>query len=177
MLDSLTYKKKNIILTVTAVIFLFLSYELAFEKTMAVNNSCSELEKQLELAVNAPGQIALLQSKLQSIERVIGSQTDSGIDPQQQLLEFVSNYCESEKITLVEFPKPLSHAADDYSIETNIFIVKGNFVKILKLVYELEQSQSVGKIVSVDYKSKKNLRTKRLELKATIFLQNIKKLS
>ena len=135
------------------------------------------MQDELSVAAKAPARIASLEIALRSIEGVIGGQTEEGIDPQQQLLEFVTNYCEEQHITLQEFPQPVSQEEEDYAVETNIFVVRGNFIKLLKMTYALEQEMRIGKVVAVTYASKKNLRTKRLVLTATVYLQNVRKLS
>ena len=176
MLKNLSYKHKNRLLLAVAVIFAIMSYYLAFEKTFDLRTQCSEMKNELSIASMAPERIANLEMQLRSIEGVIGGQTEEGIDPQQQLLEFVTNYCEEQRITLQEFPQPISHEEEDYAVETNIFVVRGNFIKLLNMTYALEQEMRIGKVVSVKYKSKKNLRTKRLDLKVTVYLQNVRKL-
>jgi len=177
MLKNLSYKNKNRLLFLVAFLFAIISYMLAFRKTFDLRSQCSQMESELVIAATAPERIANLEMQLRSIEGVIGGQTDEGVDPQQQLLEFVTNYCEEQHITLQEYPQPISHQEDDYAVETNIFVVKGNFIKLLKMIYALEQEMRIGKVVAVEYKSKKNLRTKRLNLTATVYLQNVRKIN
>jgi len=177
MLQNLSYKHKNRLLTAVALVFALLSYFLAFENTLDLRAECSNMEKELSIAAMAPQRIANLEMQLRSIEGVIGGQTEEGIDQQQQLLEFVTNYCEEQRITLQEFPQAISHEEEDYAVETNIFVVRGNFIKLLKMTYALEQKMRIGKIVAVEYKSKKNLRTKRLDLTATVYFQNVRKVN
>ena len=177
MLQHLSYKNKNRLLAVGALLFAVISYVLAFKATFDLRSECAAMREELSIAAMAPQRIAKLEMQLRSIEGVIGGQTEEGIDPQQQLLEFVTNYCERERITLQEFPQAISHEEEDYAVETNIFVVRGNFIKLLKMAYALEQEMRIGKVVAVAYSSRKNPRTKRLELTATVYLQNVRKLN
>ena len=176
MLKNISYKHKNRLLIGVAFIFGLVSYFFAIDTTLDLRNSCSQIKKELLIAATAPQRIAKLEMQLRSIEGVIGSQAEEGIDPQQQLLEFVTTYCEEQNITLQEFPQVISHEEQDYAVETNIFVVRGNFIKLLKMAYALEQEMKIGKVVAVEYKSKRNPRTKRLDLTSTIYLQNVRKL-
>jgi len=174
---NLTYKQKNRILAIASVCFLAVIYLSAIKKTVVLYDECSDLEKQLELVTEAPRRIVSLEKQLSNIESKLGSRINLGIDNQQQLLELLTNYCEEHNVRLQEFPKPVVTGKDEYAIETNIFIVEGDFIKLLKLIYTLEQEYKIGKIASVHFDSKKNYKTKRVELMATIYLQNIKKLT
>ena len=176
MLKNLSYKNKNRLLIVVTLVFLLMSYFLAFETTLDLRSQCTDMKKELLIAKTAPERIVNLEMQLRSIEGVIGGQTEDGIDLQQQLLEFVTTYCDIHRITLQEFPQAISHKEEDYAVETNIFVVRGNFVKLLKMTYALEQEMRIGKVVSVEYKSKKNPRTKRLDLNVTVYLQNVRKI-
>lgn len=176
MLKRIPYKKKNQLLLVVSLIFMVICYYLAIENTLNLRAQCSEIKEELSIAAKAPIKIAELEQQLKSIEGVIGNQAREGIDPQQQLLQFVSHYCEEQQIILRDFPQPNSVEEDDYAIETNIFAVRGDFLKLLKMTYALEQDMRIGKVVAVTYRAKKNLRAKRLELIATIYLQNVRKL-
>ena len=175
MFKKLTYKKKNRLLAAGALVFIMLAYLLAFKKTIVLYSQCSDLKQQMQLASDAPQKAVLLEKQLKDIENLLGDQSSTGVDNQQLLLELITNYCEKENITLREFPKPLITSEKDYSIETNIFVVEGNFIKLLNLIYVLEQKRKVGKVASVHFQSKKNYKTKRLALTATIYLQNIVK--
>ena len=109
-------------------------------------------------------------------ENVILKQQGSGMDNQQLLLGIISDYCNENDLVLKDFPLPIIFNDKDYIIETNIFEIQGGFIKLLKLVYELEQKTIVGKVMSVNYEIKKNYKTKSYALTATIYLQNLKKL-
>jgi len=173
-LTDLTYKKKNGLLLAGSICFFIIVYFMAIKKTVILYNECSKLTNQEQLGANAPQKIALLEKQLISIENIIGNQVNPEIDNQQLLLEFLTNYCEKQNITLKEFPKPIVAGDKDFIVETNIFVVEGNFIKLLNLIYSLEQKQKIGNIASIHFKTKKNYKTKRMALTVTVYLQNIK---
>ncbi|MGZ4058661.1 MAG: hypothetical protein ACXVPU_06530, partial [Bacteroidia bacterium] len=91
------------------------------------------------------------------------------------LLELITGYCQVNNTVLREFPKTIIFEKGDILIETNRFVVQGSFQSLLNLIYTLEQKSKIGKVASVEYQIKKEIKDKKILLTASIFLQNIKK--
>ena len=132
------------------------------------------MKDQLEIVENAPQQIASLETKIEEIEQVIGKNFNAGCDIQQQILEKISNYCIENKLVVKEFPKKLSSYDQQYMIETNRVVIEGSFTGLLKLLHFLEQDKQIGRVVSVDFQTNQDFKTKRTILTMSIFIQNIK---
>ena len=175
MLKKLTYKKKNILLAITAVAFTFIMYLAAISHTVAIAAQCAEHEKELVKISGAPEKLMVIKVEMAKIDKVLGNKNPLGENLQNRLLEEIVTYCQKKKIELREFPEPLIYTKDGNVIETSIVTVEADFIKILGLVYALEQSIDAGKVISVDYKAVKNKKTRKMELLADIFIQNIKK--
>ena len=176
MIKNLTYKKRNQLLLIASAVFLLVCYWLAFKSTFVLHNEVNELEQQILLAKDVPQKLSVMQNKLGELDVLPGLKQNTDTSIQQELLGIVTGYCQKSGILLREFPKTMSSDEGDYRVETNVFVVEGGFVKLLELVYLLEQKSRVGKVASVLYSSKKDIRTKTLSLTATIYLQNIKKI-
>jgi len=86
----------------------------------------------------------------------------------------VTSYCKDKPLLLKEFPKTVLKETDGFLVELNYFTVEGDFKNLLNLVYTLEQKVKVGKVASVNFMIKENIKTKRNELTATIYIQNLK---
>ncbi len=138
---------------------------------------CSDLEQTVQDAENAPMRMAVLKKELKNIEGVLGDTEGEYTDFQQMLLERVSGYCQTNKLVLKEFPQPISKIENDYEVQTNIVVVEGPYDKLLDLLHTLEQRDRMGKVAGVEFRTEKELRTKRLKLTAAIYLQNVKKIS
>jgi hypothetical protein len=174
MLKGMTYRKKNRLLLITGALLLLLTYMLSIRKTIEISREVTELQSQFELSSEAPGKIAQLEKQLKEIDQTLGSGPKAG-EVQQALLGFVTGYCQLENVTLREFPKAVYKEENDLVVETNMLTIEGDFIKLLKLVYLLEQEQKLGKISSVRFFLKKDTRTRTTALNACIYLQNIKK--
>jgi len=180
MFQNLTYKKKNRLLIAGIVLLSFISYRMAFRNTFNVYTGINSLEEQLKLADDAPQKVAGLQARLAGMDQVLGRgqsgwKSDTGI--QQSLLGIVTDYCQKNNVTLREFPKTIQKAQGEYLVETNFFVVEGGFIKLLELLYLLEQKNRAGKVASANFSTKKDYKTKALNLTSTIYVQNVKRIS
>jgi len=111
------------------------------------------------------------------MDEKIGDNNLKGQNTAQTLLELVTNYCKNNHAVLREFPETNTNNQEGLMIETNRFVVEGNFSALLNLVYLLEQKNKLGKISSAVYQVKKDFKTKNKMLIVTIYLQNVKKQS
>ena len=175
MLSQLTYKQKFLLTILFSIIFLFIAYRTAIRKTIDRRNLCDELKSNLELVQNAPQQIAGMQLQLEKLNSIIGRNDTLSKDNWQQILEITANYCKKHKIDLIEISDPLIIERGDYIIETNKLELEGPFIKINRFIYLLEQQYNIGHVISTEFKSRQDIRTKRVSLRTIIFLQNIKK--
>lgn len=177
MFKKLTYKQKNKFLIIGSIAFFILSYFVAISKTVDQVSQHFELQEKAELSKKAPEEIKRYKEELQHIEQIFGNNTEDEFLFQDSLLAFVTPFCEHNGILVRSFPAPHKINASGFEIQTTVFVVEGSFIKLLRLVYELEQKHKVGRLAAVDFESEENKKTKQLRLKATLYLQNFKKLS
>ena len=90
------------------------------------------------------------------------------------VLDYVVEYCEKNDIVIREYPQPFQTEENDYVLETNRLILKGNFPKILGLVYSIEQKFRVGKVSSLRFYKNRNNSNNTVELLADMYIQTIK---
>lgn len=174
MFKNITYKKKNKLLLIGVVLLIIVLYNFAFKKTILAYSDCKNAENQIAIAANAPMMVAQLKKQLLRIEETIGT-NETNNKSEQALLELVTNYCQSNSAVLNEFPKSTFANQGDLIIETNRFVIQGNFSTLIKLVYLLEQKEKMGQLASVHYQLKKDIITKKNALFVTIYLQKVKK--
>jgi hypothetical protein len=175
MFAALTYKTKNQLLIAGIAILAMLIYLFAIKKTIRVYTQYSNAKNKIEQASNIPFMITKLEKELRKIDEKIGSQNYTGINTEQNLLEVITIYCQKNHAVLREFPQATASLQGNLLVETNVFIVEGNFNTLLNLVYLLEQKSKLGKVASVHYQFKKDIKTRDIVLTATIYIQNIKK--
>jgi len=169
---SLPYKKRTKYILIGTVIFLLVIYLLAIKKTVNLYQQNKTLTRQVDLAKDAPRGIKGYQERINDIDSKL-SHYISEYD-QEYVLELVSNFCLKHHLLLSEFPKSETQEESDLLIETSTITAEGGFTNLLRLVYELEQNQNVGRISSVEFKTKKDFSRRKRVLFVTIYLQNIK---
>lgn len=165
---------KFILLGAGIILFLLISYNLAFKKTFSLKNEYKTIESRLEQSKNAPQQIALIKSKLEEIDKKVGGKSIDQINLEELIIEHISTYSNSNNIVLKEYPGIHYFSQQDYTTETCKLTVEGDFIKLLKLAYGIEQNFSYGKVSSLNFYTEKNYRTKEIELLLEIYVQNIK---
>lgn len=174
MFTNLTYKKKIILMMAGFVVFLFIAWSVSIKSTFELANQCSICEEQLEFVKDAPLKIASLQKEIDVKEQILGH-SNAGVEFQEHLLKQVTEFCQQNQLILREYPQVHNYIQQEYNIETNEIIVEGPFIKLLKLLYALEQEYKLGKVVSAKFMSKKDFKTNQMKLTLTIYVQNIKK--
>lgn len=176
MFTGLSYKKKNKLLLAGTVLLLFIVYSFAVKKTVLLRSECKEMEATLEMAADAPVKAAMVQKKLDEMNALLGKEREEhGENTQEDLLGTVTGYCQKNNILLKEFPKALINKEKDFIVETNVFTVEGSFAKLLELVYLLEQKSKIGKVASVQFKTRTDVKTKALFLTAKVYFQNARR--
>ncbi len=171
----MTYRQKNKLLIAGLIAGACIIYMLSIKKTLTLISDVHDYEQKINQAKDAPAQSKQLEEQITAIDRQIGAFSSGNENKQQSLLDVVTAYCQSSGAILREFPEARENNEDAFIIATNYFVVQGNFSSLLSLVHLLEQHSVPGKIVSVDYSLKKDLKTREMALTATIYLQNIRK--
>ncbi|MCX6182463.1 MAG: hypothetical protein NT150_11090, partial [Bacteroidetes bacterium] len=126
---------------------------------------------------NAPAEILKYQKELFKIEEIFGNNIDDEFKFQDTLLAFLTPFCDKNGLLLRSFPAPHKMVSGGLEVQTTVFVVESSFVKLLRLVYELEQKHKIGRIAGVKFVTEENKKTKELRLKAELYVQNFKKLN
>ncbi len=174
MKRQLTYKKRLLYVLLAGGLFTVILYNMAISDTIDLAIENSDMEEQVSKNVNAPEQIKAIKIKLKKIEQLIGDQTEQELDVHQMLLESVTGYAQKNNLILKDFPQPYATSDKGYLTKTAVVTVEGDFIRLLKLSNYIENNYQGGKIVAIDFKATKELRTRKRKLNSTIYLQNVK---
>ena len=175
MKKKLTYKQRLLYTLIGAFIAAFVIYNMALSETIEIAMKNSDFREQIAKSQDAPEQIKILTKKIKRIEQLVGTNKDyATIDIHQELLESVTGYVQKNGLVLKDFPQPYINTANGYVTKTAQLTVEGGFINLLKLIYFLENNYNVGKVVAVDFKTSKELRTRKRKLNTTIYIQNVK---
>jgi hypothetical protein len=170
-LKKMSWKQKNKLLLAGGLVLLWTVYAFAISNTIELRSACTVLQQQLDSASGAPARLVMLKQESQQLEAATNSNDTSTI-LHERLLGIVADYCQQHNSVLRDFASPVCYHQQEWLIETHPIVVEGTFMNLLMLVHRLEQ-EKVGKIISVDFHSKRDNKTQTLSLIATIYVQNI----
>lgn len=170
MFDNLlpTYKKKVTALILGSLAFLILAYWLTISKTVIAYRTNNSMQERLAEASTVEKDISHYQQLLSNLDKQQQNQFS-----QETLFEFSTNFCQEHKLVIKKMPQANIAVQNDYNIMTNLIEVEGNFIAITQLIYALEQEEKLGHIVSCQYQLAQNRESRKQELVAAIYLQNI----
>jgi hypothetical protein len=171
---DLTYRQKNLLLLVSAFIFLLIVWQAAIKKTLGIRSDVNELANTMVIQNDASGQMPQLNKKLETINGYLRKYTSDSIRDQQFVMSRLSELCHRFNVTLKNFPQPFSTRENSLSLDTNIIETEGSFANLLKLVHALETDANIGRIASARFLTTVDPRTRKTVLTLTIYLQNIK---
>ncbi|MBI2281704.1 MAG: hypothetical protein HYU68_13595 [Bacteroidetes bacterium] len=174
MKKKITYKNKLLYLLISGGLFCVILYNLAISDTLNLAIENNTLEGQIIENIDAPKQIQSIKQKLLKIEQLIGDKNQHETNVHQLLLESITQYNQKKALVLQDFPQPFISSNNGYVTKTAKVTVEGDFINLLKLVYFLEQNYQIGKVVSVNFETTKELYKRKRELHSTIYIQDIK---
>jgi hypothetical protein len=171
MWKKLSHKKKNRLLLGGALVLFWLVYSFAIRNTIDLVQQCSAMQEQLDSSAGSPQKLLQLKEELRQLENNTGNADTTG-SLHERLLGIVTNYCQENNLLLRDFATPVRYHQQEWLVETHPLTVEGSYIGLLKLVQKLEQEKA-GKIVSVDFHSKRDNKTHELSLTVTIYIQSI----
>jgi hypothetical protein len=174
MFKGLSYKQQLYYLLASGVLFFILAYWIAISKTLETGKNLKAVAKKLEQVKTAPENIATFEKRLAVINSKIGENLSDIPEFQKNLLDRISSYCAENSLVLKEFPQVHSWQKQDYLFITGYASIEGPFIPLLKLLYNLETTHSLGRIVSVDFSSREDRKLKRTRLTMSVYIQTIK---
>ncbi|HCB61301.1 MAG TPA: hypothetical protein DEP77_05105 [Bacteroidales bacterium] len=171
---TLTYKNQYRLLIAVLVIIIIVAYRMAISKTMAMYNLKNDLVERSSEIQDAPQRIAELKSRIGEFESLISGNPNDTTETRNKIMSYASRFCNDNNLILSGFLPPVDVDRGSFILETNILEIEGGFSKILHLIYNLEMEWKPGKVVSVHFFTKEDLRTKTIKLYAHVYIQKVK---
>jgi hypothetical protein len=146
MLKKIPVKKEYLLIAGT-ILLLFVSYQLAFKKTIAAWQVNSSLEKKLSQSNDITIQPDYLERKNKNLDKLIGLYKADTTALRNNLINVVSLLADKENVKLSEVPmQDIANVSDHFIIERLRF--EGDYLALMKLSGRLQQENSIGMIRS-----------------------------
>ncbi len=165
--------KKNMFLLLGFVVLLFLCYKYAIKNTVVEINRKERLTSEKVLSDEIPKNLAILSQKEKYFDSILGKMNMGNTSLENNLLRIINIETQKNNVSVVDFNKPHVYVSENSHLRTFQFVLRGSFTSLIKTIYELEQNNSFGEIVSLDFEKKKNYRTRKNYLEVSVLLQNI----
>lgn len=155
------------------LVLLVIAYQFSFKKTIGLKTRLSELKEQDDVFNSMTQNKVLVQQKLAHYDSILQEHKISVESSfQNNLLRSITEYSKSNDLKIINFKDPHLNTLSNGAIEqTYEFTVQSDFVTILKLIHQLEIKNKLGKITSVSYLKKKELRSRKQLLQCTVMLR------
>lgn len=171
----MTLKQKNITLVIGLLLLFWLGYRFSFSKAINTKNKYHQLKQDEVLFKNIPDKIFKLNQENVYLDSLLTKhQISSERSFQNNLLQNISAFSKDNDLQVISFEEPHLFSKEGGILNTYSFSVKGNYTSINKLIYNLEQKNKFGKILSVNFEKNKNFRTNKNYLVCEILLQIVR---
>lgn len=168
----MTARNKNIFLVIGFMIILFVSYKMAISKTMVLIDETKSLKAEELLFKNTPKELSLLKQKQKYYDSIFNKHQLNGSSIQNNLLKTINASAEQNNIKITSFLEPHVEHKDDLTIKTYQFVIEGDYNNLIQLIYQLEQKSKFGEIINLHFEKKKNFRTGKSFLEASVLLKS-----
>lgn len=170
-----TYKNKKIIVILVLVLLVVLGHKKIIRNTY---NQIQNYYKQKSSILNEnelERKIIEVNTKIVEMDKMLGKVNFNENFIQHEILDYVSLKAGEKNIEVVELNPAHLYQEDRCLIVSNSITLKGEYNKLIALIYQIEQELKSSKISSVHFFKKKNFLSNKSELFVRLIFQNYKK--
>ncbi|WP_222984577.1 hypothetical protein [Flagellimonas meishanensis] len=164
---------KNKLLAGVFFMLLFLSYPLAFKKTMALREEYTTNADKQQLAAHVPQELSMMTQKEKYLDAQFKAFNLGTSSLQNDLLKFLNEITVTRNVKIIEFKSPHRFWEKDSQVKTYIFSLEGGFMDILKVLHALEEQAGFGTISHAAFEKKKDHRRGKSHLQVLVFLEHV----
>ena len=152
------------------LVLLLVSYKLVFAKTFILMNENKDMSEKLSWLKDKEKELPKIQKQIVLLEKNFGADSMSIRD---QLTAYISDFSTNNNCIVTEIPNKSFYVNTDLNVQTNKFIVRGDFKRLLMLLNKIETTYTYSaKIVSAKFYSQIDLQTKKTNLYLELITQS-----
>lgn len=168
--DKYSYKQKNYVLALLAVLIAAVVYKHKISILLETKELKRELEEKIQLAATADNEIRSTQIEIAQLNRFLGEENNSIEKVQQGFLNFFAK--KATKISVYQVNEVLGYQHPDFTINTHLVVLKGDYLHTLRFIYDLEKEFRLAKILNCTFEYKKSSSDDEKSLYTTLLIQN-----
>lgn len=166
-------RRKNLALVALFFLVMLLSYKLAIRKTIDVRKEYLSLKAEEESFQNLPQQLALLSKKEMYLDSILRKLDLGNTSMENSILRTINREAAKNNLNVIDFNPPHVFQQNGTDHTTYNFTFRGNYTDILKALYTIETQSKFGEVSHLNFLKRKNYRTRKPFLEATVFLQKL----
>tara|TARA_R110002012_G_scaffold294098_1_gene490041 strand:+ start:26924 stop:27436 length:513 start_codon:yes stop_codon:yes gene_type:complete len=167
--------RNNLIFLVAGILIAgILCFKLAISNTIELTKEHKKLSKEVSFFNNISDQITLLNIKKKYHDSILSEMNLENTSLENNLLRTLNSEAKKNNLEVIDFNNPHIFMDKTGEIDTHIFTLQGNFKDMLSTIYILELKGKFGEVVHINFLKKKNYKSNKEYLIATIFIQNLK---
>ena len=168
----MTQKSKNIVLVLGFVLIVVIAYKYAIANTLQLKNEYGSLQREALVFDNMPLQLSSLKQKERYYDSLLTEYQLRESSMQNSLLSAINAFADANQLKVIDFLEPHRIEQNDLAVNTYQFTLEGDYNVILSLVHQLEQHTKFGEIINLNFKKRKDYRTGKYYLQASVLLKS-----
>lgn len=169
----LSYNQKLKLLAAAAILLLYISFQYAIKKTWSVYKEYQENYSNAQQSDSYINLIPAVKQQEKKMADMIRNNTSDTINTPKETLAFITAFCKQNRLKLIEYQPAQLAENSSFNIATRQVSVEGSYSNLLKLLYQIENSQLYGRLCSASFKSVEDPQTQNITLTCTFYLQNL----
>lgn len=165
--------KRNKVLVGGFVLVLFVCYQLAIKKTLALRSQYLRKTEQHKQIRGILGKLTDLRNKELQLDSQFEALNLSSTNVQNELLRFLNEQGGQHAVKIIDFKAPHVVREGNTTTRTYRFVLEGRFTDILKVAHGLEIKGNFGGITHMALEKQRDLRQKRNYLQASLHVQQM----
>jgi Tfp pilus assembly protein PilO len=168
-----TYQRRIVLYLLGVVLFIPITWKLGFKRTLELKQQQQSINQKLELVTTAPERINIIRKRLEHIDKLVIN-SDNETQLQNRVLTEISMICRKKGLLLHHMPPMYKEVDNNYLMETTSVAIAGNFHKLLGLLHTLEDPKKNLNIVSSEFYTEEDKKTKQRKLFLKLYIQTLK---
>ena len=165
---------KNKLLLLGIVLMMIISYYVALEKTILLREEYISLTKQNKASNRIPATLVSLKKENDYYTTILKNANVNNTSVQNNLLRTINGQAKEHNVRVMDINEPHVHQKNTTTKITYNFNLEGTFTDIVKIIYKLEEKNSFGTIIHLDFNKRRNFKRNKEYLNAIVYIQQVK---
>ncbi|MEM7086268.1 MAG: hypothetical protein AAF489_08810 [Bacteroidota bacterium] len=166
-------KTKNRCLVAGVMLLLIVAYQLTFSRTFALRKEIGQMELRIAELKQRTRQASSLEQREYLADSILNKFRIKNRSVQNHLLDFLNEESRQGDLLVTEFVASHTMTNDGVTTHSYPFKLKGSYHAMERVLYEMEQQYTFGKVAHVSFERKNNFRKRTRELECYVIVERL----